>query len=253
MKIKMVIVSVLVVILFTACVNVNINLPEKQQLQESAVPQNETVEIEEVQSALQSAPQQAVVNEAENLLLNMDSAARREVNIFLSNFSEAYYEPNSGYCSLEEEKIGFAYTHSFLNSPSLTFYEGDYMGMTAANVDAILNRFFGNSVPHETPKNSKEWFYENGKFLMRAASGEFYGYFSTATNMTKRADGNYDVAFNIYADYSEEGIESKSVYKLTDSEATAAYDYCGSGQAVLKAKVHNGSNTYELVSYSVNK
>ena len=73
--------------------------------------------------------------------------------------------------------------------------------------------------------------------------------------MTRGQDGNFDVTFNIYSDPSlSEGdvISDKTVFSLTDSEAASKYKYGGYGYAVLKEKVYNGENTYELVLYDVN-
>ncbi len=189
----------------------------------------------------------------ENQLKTMTAEQRREVNLFLSNFSEAYYNPNGGYYGEEEAKISFAHIHAGINLGDVTLFDGEYMGISADKVDEILTRFFGSSVPHRTPENGKYWFYDDGKFMMPAASGESYADFSIATEMRARADGNFDVSFNIYADPTVTGgdiISDKSVYSLTDAEAAAKYHFQGSGTAVLKPKTHNGSDTYELVSYS---
>ena len=190
-----------------------------------------------------------------DVLPSMSAAEKREINIFLSNFSEAFYDPDdSYYTNPDEQKISFAYIHAKLNSPKKILWEGSYYGISAENVDAILYRFFGETVPHKTPSGSKWWKYQNGKFLMPAADGESYPDFSIATNMLVNADGTYTVAFNVYSDDSVTGgdrLTDKTVYSLTDAEAAKKYTLTGYGTAVVKAKVYNGANTYELVSYEV--
>lgn len=191
-----------------------------------------------------------------SVLDSMSAAEKREINLFLSNFSEAYYDPDDNYyTSSAEQKINFAYLHAKINSPSYVIYENGYSGISAANVDKILYRFFGSTVSHTTPANSKWWRYKNGNFLIPSADGESYPDFSIATSMIANGNGTYTVEFNIYADPSVSGgdsISNSSVYSLTPSQATASYDYVTYGTAVVKPKVYNGNNTYELVDYNVN-
>ena len=145
--------------------------------------------------------------------------------------------------------------HSKLNSEGETIYKDAFMGISAEDVDTILDRFFGSTVAHETPENSRYWIYENGDFLMPAADGESYGDFSIATNMNKRPDGNYVVNFNVYRDESITGGEShgmKDFAALSPEEANKMHRYIGSGKAILKDKVYYGNETYELVAYEVN-
>ena len=88
-----------------------------------------------------------------------------------------------------------------------------------------------------------------------AADGESYPCFSISTSMIPNGNGTYTVDFTIFSDPSVTGgdiITNKSVYSLSPESAARQYDYYSSGTAVIKPKMHNGSNTYELVSYSVN-
>lgn len=256
MKFSITMALALSMILLTSCTNISVTLPGSQVSnvvsKQNDIPENNKVA---EPSGHQNTQQAAAESKTDwNILSEMDSPALREVNIFLSNFSETYYDPSSGSFGDAEGKIQFAYLHALINSYSLTFYENGYMGISATDVNSILKRFFGSTVPRETPRNSQYWTYENGNFIMPAASGESYADFSIATKMIKRPDGNFDVTFNIYADpsaYGGNSIIDKTIYSLTDSEVDAKYKYRGSGNAILKAKVHNGRNTYELVSYTV--
>lgn len=248
MKIKVLAVLMVAVFALSGCTGLltagkGIIKNEKTEEKTGSIQAEGTVEEKEIMNSKVS-----------DLLEGMDRDARREVNIFLSNFSEAYYNPGSGvYASEAEEKIAFAFTHAKINADSMIFYEGSNMGISATDTDAILYRFFGSTVPHETPSGSREWTYRDGKFLMQAASGESYLYFSIATAMTKRSDGNYDVSFTIHSDSSALGggvITNKNVYALSEQEA-GAYPIEGEGTAVLKPKQHNGKASYELVSYTI--
>ena len=190
----------------------------------------------------------------QDILPDMSAEEAREVNIFLSNFSEAYYVPEPECYSPEEALIDFAFIHCKINSYEKILYEEDYMGITATDVDAVLNRFFGKTVAHKTPKDNQQWIYRDGKFLTPAADGESYGTFSIATQVRLYDNGNYEVAFNVYNDREIGGgdvITDKTIYSLAADKASEKYALTGHGAAVLKPKKYNGKDTYELVSYAV--
>lgn len=235
---KLTLFSVIIITLFllTSCVNTH-----------SDVSSNENTPSTDVSTPNDEASQI-------NLLDTMDSETFRGVNSFLSNFSEAGYKEFVDFYGEDESKISFAYIHALINYNKLTFYEGNYMGISASDVDEILNKFFGATVPHETPSNSQYWFYQDGKFLMPAAGGESYSKFSIAYNMTSESDGVYTIDFNVFSDPSVTGgniITDKSVYSLTSDEASNKYQPVGHGQAVVKTKVYEGKEIFELISYSV--
>lgn len=236
MKLRFMIVLAAYMLLLTSCAIVSTELPESQ-LPDVQLNQNSTKSETD-----------------ENLFSEVDSSVAQEVNLFLTGFCEVFYDPNLGFFGDAEGKINFAYMHASIISDSLTFYKDGYTCISAENVDSILERFFGSSVPHETPKDSIYWTFKGGNFIMAANPGKPYPNFSILTGMTRRQDGNFDVTFNIYSDPSLSAgdiISDKTIYSLTDSEAASKYEYAGYGRAVLKEKVYNGQNTYELISYDV--
>ena len=182
----------------------------------------------------------------------MSAAERKEVNMFLSNFSEAGYKGTQGGVSANADKISFAFCHLEINENDKVIYNDLQMGISAKDVDRVLERFFGESVPHETPDGSK-WIYDDGYFMMGAASGESRAYFSVATYMKDNKDGTYNVDFNIYHDSKNpHDYPNNSWYSLKDSEAKSKYKKTGTGSAVLEQKKHNGTNTYQIVFYKAN-
>ncbi|MBE6705547.1 MAG: hypothetical protein E7583_09805 [Ruminococcaceae bacterium] len=189
-----------------------------------------------------------------NLVDSMSDEERMNVSIFLSNLSEAEFTFDSDIYGETENLINFAYIHANINSQSMIITDGEYEGLSAANVDNILDRFFGYTVPHKTPENSKRWIYRNGNFLVPAAAGASFADFSIVTGMTKRDDGNFNVRFNVYTDPTIGGgnfITDKNIYYLTDSEAAERFEYSHSGRAVLRVKKRNGKDAYEIVSYTL--
>jgi len=188
-----------------------------------------------------------------NLLDEMDASERREVNIFLSNFSEAHYSGEWDAASL----ISFAYIHNKLNNKSFKdeIYQidgGSYMGLSKELANKTIDRFFGAKVESDIGENDHRIFYRDGMFLFPAADGEEYGYFAVAEKVTDLNDGTYRVEFNRYFAPDIFGSPAEDYYSYSVEEANANKEQVGSGTAVIRPKVYNGSDTYELVSYSLN-
>ncbi len=188
-----------------------------------------------------------------DVLQSMSNARRREVNVFLSNFSEAFLEffDPVEYVS-DGDLISFAFTHNSINSSKKTVYDGDYMGISAENADITLKRFFGRTVSHESAvsSNGQKWTYKDGMFITPAADGESHAYFSIATDMRDNGNGTYTVQFNSYFDdeHTHDGPQ-KEWYTYSVSQADSRCTLKYKGEAIVKPKKHNGSDTYELVSY----
>ena len=78
--------------------------------------------------------------------------------------------------------------------------------------------------------------------------------FSIAYNMLENSDGTYTIYFDVYSDTSVSGgdvLNDNSVYSLTSDEAKNKYNPVGTGHTVVKTKVYEGKDTYEIISYNV--
>lgn len=184
-----------------------------------------------------------------NLLDSMSYDEKYEVNIFLSNFSEALY--GLGGCNDVEDKLSFAYNHCRVNNRNADLYSGNgKYGINSSDVDTVLKRFFGKTIPHTTPAGADMWTYENGYFVFPAADGESHAYFSIATDMKSNGNGTYTVAFNTYFNSNgpHDPIDS-SWYGYSDVEAGQYFEFSYDGTAVIRPKTYNGSKTYEIISY----
>lgn len=190
---------------------------------------------------------QPVISEHEdvNLLGSMSQGERTEVNQFLSNFSEAFY---GLWYSETEDKVRFAYKHICINGdPSCIKYEAGGIRVPATEIDRVLKRFFGSSVPHKTPEASQTVAYRDGCFIIEDGDGESNAYFTVATDMREHSGGNYVVKFSVFHDDYHTHETLQSWYSLTYDEVKSnpGYNHKYDGEAVVKPK----GNTYELVSY----
>lgn len=192
-----------------------------------------------------SAPAKTTVPPVTDLLEVMSCSERTEVNKFLSNFSEAFYECSNNEA---EDKILFAYTHAAINMTPSPIEFTDYgFGIKAETVDQILTRFFGRSVPHETPAGSLYVNYVDGYFITPGGNEESNAYFSVATNMRKYSDNKYIVDFSVFHDDNNAYTTLDNWYSLSydDVLLNPQYNHRYDGEAIIRAK----GDTYELVSY----
>lgn len=234
----------------TSPINSDNELKKKVREIDAANDSEEEVDVLE-EGEIEEASQEAVSDYKVNVLDSMTSAQKRELNLFLSNFSEAGYMRE--YLNEIDSKVWFAYIHDTINNNRANITARDGKNMISANgVDTILNRFFGSSISHGTPGDGSNWTYEGGYYSIPAADGDTYWYFTTAVNIAENGDGTCTADFNVYTTFDNfhDPIPS-SCYSLTDEEASDLYVYSYSGSAVLRPKNYNGSDTYEVVSYKV--
>lgn len=190
-------------------------------------------------------------NISDNIVTDMSEAEKRDLNIFFSNFSEAffdYYKPDEALLDHNYFLIGFAFTHNLINNSEKIIWQDEKMGILAADVNKTLERFLGVSVPLESCATTRgyEWVYEDNAFWSPAASGESYDYFSVVTDMKAVGDGTYIAHYNkYYAGY--DGL-TKDHYTYSIEKANNECEFVYQVTAHIRPKVYNNKNTYEVIS-----
>ncbi len=196
-----------------------------------------------------------------NILDTYTPEQYKNINIFLSNFSEASFpyggtfnknNPNYG------DLINFAYIHNLINNPSNVGFNSNtaemYVSVDAA--DRTIDKYFGLALPHES---AGYYVCRDGKFSAPAASGEGHCYVSVAKNMTDNGDGTLTVNFGVFTygdlydmDEDEWATHSAEGYWSTYSSITnsGVWKERYSGTAVVRQKEYDGKQTYELISYN---
>ena len=194
---------------------------------------------------------------AEGVLAGYTADKRMLVNIFLSNFSEQNFEK---YPAVDFYLIKYAIAHCQINIANNLFKQGNLTKISKANVDNLLNLYFGKTVQAQ---EGTTYFDDNNQESISFSGGAFgyvlneapdSNYFSVATYMADNGDGTYTVKFNTYhLDDSKYGYSIYPYYGLSDAEARtrSELNFAYSGSAVVKAsKKADGSAFYQLVSYS---
>ena len=197
-------------------------------------------------------------NKADNNYLSTLSANDiKMLNIFLSNFSEAYVE------KIDTRDMGkmvdFVMLNTKINYSDKITYDGlvinpennhSHSGwVTEEYVAERVYRFFDVELENMSTDST---YYNDGKYYLIAADGETYAYFTKITSATENADGTVTVEYDVYwygvapPSYVYEGIGAQNHDELCE------YRY--SGIAVVKP-VHLGGedySNYKLVSLEKN-
>ena len=187
---------------------------------------------------------------------------RKNLNIFLSNFSEVFFRSFDRNGTIDEASlVDFAFLHNKINSFGRDRIESRqrngeyYYTISTADVDNCLDRFFGVGVPHQDFDYYNFHVYcEDGYYYFPAADGESYNNFTIASEVI-RDGGVLRVKFDVYGldletYWYEDGIDEK-YYAMTAAEAASngLLEHRGSGEAVLENYTLDGSATYRLISY----
>lgn len=176
----------------------------------------------------------------------------REINIFLSNFSEQRFQ---AYPYDEYALLHFVYLHCIINRPNDIRYDGYDAYISLETVNSILWRYFANSVnPDEdyvlyTKHNNFDIIYEDGWVKYPLFLGMEKLYVSIVREMTPNGDGTYNVIFDIY---EVDAVSLDKYYKLHPSEVFQYREmtWVASGTALVEDYWRNHYiASYHLLKY----
>jgi hypothetical protein len=191
----------------------------------------------------------------ENMVDWFTAEQMREINVFLSNFSEQRFQ---AYPSDEYALLHFVYIYCIINRPNDITYNGydAYISLESAN--SILWQYFANSIsPNKdyvlyTKYNDFDIIYENGWLKYPLIIGEDYRYVTIVREMTPNGNGTYNVVFDIFEVYA---TSLDQYYKLRPSEVVnhPEMHWVASGTALLEDYWRNHCiATYHLLKYFEN-
>ena len=198
----------------------------------------------------------------DNLLDSFSADEKKKLNIFFSNFSEAFMSDFDADNVDINDMADFAYIHNFVNNRDNVFaekienpyYKNMCMGISEDTFDYTIQKYFGISVPHKTSVQQlsggqyQGWIFDDGKVFRGAASGESYDIFSVVTELYDLGNGLYKAKLNTYHLPLD---TMSSVYYAYDNN-TALNDpdceYWYPSDAVIKASQFNGDDVWQLVS-----
>ena len=173
--------------------------------------------------------------------IKLDSAERKKLNTFFSNFSEANLESFTQDTLTEQVLLDFALIHSYINNfkSLIPSPDGATMGVPSALVDKATERYFGRTLASHKEKT----------YSMPAADGEAY-IFSQIGKLVGLGDNRFQAGGIIYSTGSG-GTPDPHATPAEWAKADEEVDPMGTFSAVIKKVNSAGKERYILLEYTV--
>lgn len=207
--------------------------------------------VESAEAEITEAKTEQVAENSDYLSTLSDNEIKM-LNIFLSNFSEAFVENID--TSDMTKMIDFVCCNTKINyyeninssemiqNPENGEYYQDYL--TEEYVAERVDRFFDVELENTSTDSC---YYNDGKYYLIAAAGETYAYFTKITSATKNSDGTVTVDYNVYWYDIEYDTPPKRIYEGIGSEnLDSLCNYRYSGTAVVRPAQLGGENYSKL-------
>ena len=130
--------------------------------------------------------------------IRLKADEQKKLNVFFSNFSEAFVEPFHQNTLTDHTLIRFGMAHNYANRAKLfeKIENGEKSRIRASYIDESAKKYFGRNIAkHQT---SGEYQYRNGFYDIVNASGEMQQ-FSQATRVVDLGGNRYAVDINVYS------------------------------------------------------
>lgn len=174
----------------------------------------------------------------------------KKMNIFFSNFSEAFVKPFEKEQICNKALIDFGIIHNKLNNNSLLkSYDSLHFKLDKKYVESSVDKYFGiKSITHETTENS---IYKDGYYITPKSTGEVY-VFSQVTKFVDIGNSYYIAYLNIY--YAGSGFTGDPHGNLNIWKDEGDIPRLGNKMKATVLKVtSNGNSRYILVDYLEDK
>jgi len=210
---------------------------------------------------------------AKSTIINLDNADDyRNVNLFLSNFSEIYMSENPFDTSSASAQAlaSFACWHTYRNSDSLVesgggtygYYDSQKTGayrynlrITVDRANEICMRYLGRTADFSTLNSTNEPYYcRDGYIHWETTNGKgLPNGVTLATNATDIGNGQVRIDFEIYFPATNYDTSDMSLYASTPAELKSRWGMSGPsrvGSAVVRYGDYNEyTNGLQLVSW----
>jgi len=173
------------------------------------------------------------------------------LNIFISNFIEAYFTEYDTVYTSERELIHFAYMHNWINYwERMEYAEGggiSYEGIDGSYITTIIKRFFNRDV---SLYSFDSYIYQNGWLYSPAADGEAFSNFAQVYRVERDSSGAYVAYFEECQPVEVQDSPSSEMYAPSYTWSGAVYDAVATtgrgGYAIVRPVTLNGRATYQL-------
>jgi len=218
------------------------------------IPQDEVKsEINQTEKAVEITPAPTPAEKVESAEpgtpVVLSDSDLKDMNIFFSNFSEAFFREYTEKTT-DEEIVLFAMCHNRVNYYDRWSYEDSYEVIDATHISNTIDRFFDIKIQFKSTNNYE---FKNNKFYVPAASGEQYLGFSQVESIMKNGDilvvrlidFQYDNSDDLHGDFDKKAYEPMKNWSANLSKRCTRGD---TATAAVKTANINGKNTYQLLS-----
>lgn len=220
------------------------NFENKGTAEKTEKSENNTKSDEDIKSKKEKAEEKTKPAK-ENLIEKMSDSEKKDLNIFFSNFSESYFENYNYQLINDDNVIDLAYVHVIVNRSgnSGVFRDEKNTYIPLSLVNEVADKYLGITL---SGKPTQRWNFDGTNYYRPSADGDTYDMFSVVTSLTDLGDGTYKADINSY--YA--GFESMDpkYYSYSDAQAKSECEFSYASEAVIRKKVYDGKNTWELVS-----
>jgi outer membrane murein-binding lipoprotein Lpp len=226
---------------------VELELKEKElELKEKEMKsQNEALKeaAENIKKKIESKASAKKVEVKEKVTLS--TAQQKEINTFLSNFTEVFFSDYTEEPS-NEAMIDFAVRHNDINNPKLMQIK-EYSGhLDKTHVERTVKKYFGRTVKHVRTQNYE---FDGTNYVIQLADGEMLP-MAVVEEMFDHKDGTYTVYFleAFSFDYLHYGMTPQ----MLQDEMKKYPDEIEIGnkkKAVVQRHDFEGKSIYKLLEY----
>lgn len=202
---------------------------------------------EQKTSAAKDTVQIKKENTAAGKEVTLSAAEQKKLNIFFSNFSEAYLAPFTAGNISDDELIKFGVLHNFINNRKDFQKSGDYLMVTFDAVSKAIEKYFGK--PFKAHKPTKDFKYKGGYYFIQDADGEAFT-FSQVASMSDAGGDKYTALVNVYTASSGWTGDANGNPKTWGADGEEKPELTGKFKATFsKTKGENGEEVFKLIDY----
>lgn len=186
-------------------------------------------------------------NTAAGKEVTLSAAEQKKLNVFFSNFSEAYLEPFTAGNISDDELIKFGVLHNFINNRKNFQRSGDYLMIKSDAVSKSIEKYFGNTFKAHNP--TKDYKYKDGYYFIQNTDGEAHT-FSQVASMSDAGGDRYVALVNVYTASSGWTGDEHASPKTWGADGDEKPELTSKFKATFsKTKGENGEEVFKLIDY----
>lgn len=187
-------------------------------------------------------------NDIDKEKVELSAEAQKEINLFLSNFTEVFF-PDFEEKPSDEILINFAVRHNFINNFDAFEHSKSNSGEGFLNksvVERSIDRFFDLDVQHQ---KTEIYDFDGSKYIIQFASGA-PAHMAVVQEMYDNNDGSYTVYFDEV--FSHEFLDYSLTPRELEEEISNHPDrteIIDSKKAIVERHEFEGKSIYKLLKY----